>query len=209
MKPREKNGADGFTLVELLVALFIFALIASISMSFLYQTLDSKTVLEGRTAKLQELKLARQLIKMDLVSLVRRPTRGTYGDAPTLSFSGGQRGRGEPFLSLVRAGSGNPGSFQPKSNLQHVQYLLSGENLVRRVRLRLDPASATPVDDFIIMTGIERLEVQFLVGGLWQNRLGLGPAGASEFPTAISLNIESDTFGSLNQYFLIANGAQS
>lgn len=209
MIPGKHKGTEGFTLVELLVALFIFALIASISMSFLYQTLDSKTVLTERFAKLQELKLARQLIKMDMLSLVRRPTRGTYGDAPTSSFSGGQRGRTEPFLSLVRTGSGNPGSFQQKSNLQHIQYLLSGENLVRRVRLRLDPASATPVDDFILMTGIKQLDIKFLVGGLWQSRLGLNSVATRELPAAILLDIESDTFESLEQYFLVAKGASS
>ena len=199
-----QKSAEGFTLVELLVALFIFALVASISMSFLYQTLDSKTVLENRTAALQEFKVARALLKLDLLHLVQRPTRGTYGEAATPSFSAGLRRKAEPFLTLVRGGAGNPGGFQAKSQLQHVTYILKGSDLVRQVRSRLDPASATPVDDHVILKGVRRLDIKFLVEGRWQNRLVTTQGQGTEIPQAISLEMELSNFGKVTQAFLIA-----
>ena len=194
----------GFTLVELLVALFIFALVASISMGFLYQTLDSKAVLQERLDQLEKMKLARSIIKMDLLQMTRRPTRGIYGDPAMPAFQQHRNSTDQRnFLTLVRSGVSNPGSHVARSNLQHVSYSFQGGRLIRRARVRLDPTPRTPVREQVLLEGLRDLEIKFLVGGRWQSAATGAGDTDDVMPQAVSLRASSDRYGDIEQLFLL------
>ncbi len=192
---------DGFTLVELMVALVIFALIATTSATFLFQTLGSKQQLEDRTDAIGKLRVARTLLKMDLLQLSSRPVRGRYGDSAGASFHGGDARLGEPYLSLVRDGADNPDALLTRSTLEQVSYVIKGTSLVRRTSARLDPASNTPVQEKILLTGVKSASIRFLMNHEWTN--WLEPEGAaSVFPAAVSLTLDLEDIGPVEQIFL-------
>lgn len=192
---------DGFTLVELMVALVIFALIATTSATFLFQTLGSKQQLEDRTEAIGKLRVARTLMKMDLLQLSSRPVRGRYGDSASASFRGGDARFGDPFLSLVRYGAENPDALLTRSTLVQVSYALVGKSLIRRTSARLDPASNTPVQEKVLLTGVKSASIRFLINREWTNRLE--PEGAaSVFPAAVSLTLDLEDIGPVEQIFL-------
>ena len=207
MAPDQTSGNDaGFTLIELLVSLFIFALIASTSMAFLYQTLDSKKVIETRTAQIEELRIARTMMKMDLLQLSNRQTRGTYGEVGGAAFRGGiVRGEGT-FLRLVRRGVANPGGYARRPNMQYVSYALEGGRLIRRVRARLDPSAQTPVQEQVLLTGVSGLELSFLIDGRWEDRTTDEGRDKSPLPEAVSVTFTGKNFESINQLFLTLSG---
>lgn len=206
MTVQNHNSTDGFTLVELLVALFIFALVASLSMRFLYQTIESKTAIETRSEMLQEMRVARGFLKMDMLHIVYRPTRGRFGAIAKQSFDAETPKNGQAFLSFVRSGASNPGNYQPKSQLQHVSYLFKDKKLVRRTRARLDPSAETPVLEQVILSDITALKVRYYVDGFWQNRLVTSENGTVSLPKAVSMEITRDPYVKINNIFVVASG---
>jgi len=206
MKKQILKSSDGFTLVELLVALFVFALVASLSMRFLYQTIESKSAIETRSGMLQEMRVARTLLKMDMLHIVHRPSRGRFGAVPKQSFQVGQPKNGQPFLTFVRGGANNPGNYQPKSQLQHVSYLFKDKKLIRRVRARLDPSAETPTAEQTILSDISALGIQFHVDGFWQNRLAASASGIVSLPKAVSITFTREPHGKIEHTFVVAAG---
>jgi len=209
MSGQSYKSSEGFTLVELLVALFIFALVASLSMRFLYQTIESKEIIEVRSGALQEIRVARALLKMDMLHVVARPTRGRFGAVAKQSFKAETPKNGEPFLSFVRDGASNPGNYQSKSQLQHVSYFIKDQKLVRRSLARLDPSANTPAAEQVILSDITGLTVQYFVEGFWQNRLVVSPNGTVPLPDAVSMEITREPYGKTNHTFLLAAGGIS
>lgn len=70
----------GFTLLEMIVAIGIFAVIATISFASLNRFLDDQTRLESRLDDLNNLQMAFTIIQQDLQYLAQRPVRDGFGD---------------------------------------------------------------------------------------------------------------------------------
>jgi general secretion pathway protein J len=199
----DNHSAAGFTLVEVLVALFIFAIIASASTVALSSTLQSKEAIKERSEILTSLQLARATLKLDLLQSVIRPTRDAFGTYDNIGFSGIQNFPEEPFLKFVKRGWLNPTGLSARSNLQAVEYYLVGSNFVRRTLLRTDPTEQTPSNERILLTGIIGVNVEFLVDGTWQNQWFGDAFDDTRLPTAIALTLNSEEFGIIRQLFIV------
>src|ERR1700755_750329 len=69
----------GFTLLELLVAMFIAAIIFAMGYGAINQAVKSRTGLQEQQARLLELKTAIRIMEQDFVQLAPRPVRQTIG----------------------------------------------------------------------------------------------------------------------------------
>ena len=98
-----KRNISGFTLIEILVALFIFGIIGVVSGQLLTQTLSSHKALSLKGERLQELHRGMQILQRDILQFVDRPIRDGYGETRE-SFLIGLDGT----LELTRAGWRNP-----------------------------------------------------------------------------------------------------
>ena len=65
----------GFTLIEMLVALMIFGLIAAAGVSVMSFTVDNQELVRGRMEKLADFQRARALLKADLSQAADRRLR--------------------------------------------------------------------------------------------------------------------------------------
>ncbi|MEZ5671465.1 MAG: prepilin-type N-terminal cleavage/methylation domain-containing protein [Thiotrichaceae bacterium] len=72
---------NGFTLLELLIALSIFALIAMMAYSGLLSVLQVGAHVEQTSQQLMRLQLTFQRVNQDVTQLVYRPIRNEYGDS--------------------------------------------------------------------------------------------------------------------------------
>lgn len=77
----------GFTLLEMIVAIAIFGVIAAISYSALNNFLDARAHINAENDRLRALQSAFVLLEQDLRYAVNRPVRDNFGD-PEPAFTG-------------------------------------------------------------------------------------------------------------------------
>ena len=213
---RRTYTQKGLTLVEVMVALMVFALIAAACVYALQMGVNSREQLEAADADLKEVQLARILIKEDLAQVVNRSVRDSFGVAKPSAFAGGQitfGGRAEDdeeiLVEFVRGGWLNPNAQNPRSTLQHVQYIFTDGALVRRARLYLDETENADVIERVLFAELDDASADFLSG---QNRGELEWAdawpvsgAASGPPKAVRISLSSEKLGDLEQLFWIGD----
>lgn len=145
----------GFTLLELLIALAIFALIAVIA----YRSLLSVVQVEGQvkhtTQQLTQLQLTFQKLQQDLMQLRHRPIRNEYGDSVAAIQGAGQQ------LEFTRAGWRNP-LQQQRSQLQRVNYVLEQRTVWRTYWQVLDRTRDSRPQRTALLTEVDNFKLRFL-----------------------------------------------
>lgn len=190
----------GFTLVEMLVALLIFGLIAAASVAVMSFSIDNQQVVRSRTSELGDFQRARALLVADLQQAAPRRTREEVGGGVRPAFAGG----GETALfSLVRRGWDNPDAA-PRASLQYVEYAIEDGALVRRARTALDGAALGPPQ--VLIEHVKSAEVAFLTRGEWLPAWSSSPA--TPLPEAVRLDLDADSTGQVRQLFLLPGGAR-
>ncbi len=187
-----------FTLVELLVALAIFAIMALMS----YRTLDSvflaRQHLSGETARMRDVALLFARLDDDFVALLDRPARNAdnlLDDA--LRLTALLPGADDATLVFTRSGfaGGNGMSAVP----QRVGYRVKDSVLELVLWTSLDNAPRTAPRAHPALTGVREAKWRAMDGGgSWQNVWRSTPVGtsgaspaiaASLFPAALELSI--------------------
>ena len=196
--------AAGFTLIEMMVALLVFALLSAVGVGVMAYAADNQGVIQSRMDRLGEFQRARGLLQADLAQAAVRRVRGRDGTAARNSFVGRTDGAGrdgEPLLALVRRGWANPDG-EPRASLQYVEYRIVDGQLERASRAALDgAATGTPQ---VLLTGIREASIEYHHRGRW-NRGWAG--GAEAMPDAVRLTLELAGLGRIEQVFLLPGSA--
>lgn len=137
--------ARGFTLMEVLVALAIFAIIGAASARLLRDAVTQSQSLGTREAALAALVRSLFIFEQDVQQWVARPVRDRFGDPlPALALSAGE-------LVLTRAGrrgeQGLEKDAPARGELQRVAWRLENGELTRRYWPVLDQLPETEARD--------------------------------------------------------------
>lgn len=208
----------GVTLVELLLALLIFALLSSAGVYALRLAIDGQAQFARYDDTIADWQTGRALIRRDLAQIALRPVRNEFGEAAAGVMVGGETLRfsrrlvdGElPLVGFVRRGWINPGAAEPRSELQYVEYVLVGDRLVRRFRPYLDDATNQPRFERTLFSDIVSAEINYLIGettrGLdWVDRWPGPGADPATVPRAIRLTMTTPRLGEIEQLFWIGD----
>ena len=187
----------GFTLVEMLAALFVFGLVSAAGALVMGSTLDGQTAVRSRMEQLGALQRTRMLLKADLAQLSTRRTRDATGVQASGAFVGGQPSDDAPFMMLVRHGWANPGAAQ-RPSVQRVDYRLSEGRLERITRAALDGAPAGQPQ--ILLEGVDQLQVSYLNRGVWSP--GWTAVPGVELPQAVRIAFRVEGLGRFEQVLL-------
>lgn len=127
----------GFTLVEMLVALTIFALLSAAGVGLLRSSVDTQSAVEGKLSDLAAAARLRTLLANDLVQVMDRPTRQSGGrEAPAfIGLPGEMRFVRGGWIDLADAA---------RPELQGVRWSISGSRLERAARRALDGSGEQP-----------------------------------------------------------------
>lgn len=202
--PRRAASSCGFTLVEVMVALGVFAFVAALALGALQAGLTARDQLGERAGLLADLQRLRAVLRADLAQPAMRPVRDEFGGTSPVSFAGGAGLSGEPILAFVRHGWANPGGLQARASLQHVSWLIEEDRLIRRTRPLLDPVPDTPVIDQVMIEGVRLRALAFYGGGRWQPRWLAGQPPDARLPQAVALTLEIAGIGDIRSLFLAA-----
>jgi general secretion pathway protein J len=129
-----RTAERGFTLVEMLVSLTIFALLSAAGAGILRASVTTQSAVDERLAEASAVGRLHALLSADLGQAVLRPTRGPGGERPAFSGSGSE-------LELVRAGWINPDG-DARSTLQRVDWQMAQDGLARVGHEALDGEDA-------------------------------------------------------------------
>lgn len=184
---------SGFTLVEMLVALFILGLVASAGAGLLMGATGAGQQVRDQEARVRQLDIAQALMRNDISAMTSRAVQEDDGFGEALNLLGESAPSAEPLLQFVRADWLNPNDA-PRSNLQAVTYRLSDGALVRTARLRPDATTGTPVSQRVLLNGISRIDAGFMRGGEWSSEWNVSRRTSAQIlPDLIRLKIVFET----------------
>ena len=190
----------GFTLVEVLVALAIFALIGGAGALVLSQAIDNRFAIKAATDRIADLQRARALMRSDIGQAVGRRTRTPTGrPIPQPMVTGA--GTSEPLLVLTRAGWSNPGD-DARPSLQRVEYRVVEDRLERRTSRFLDGSRPGPPQ--VLYRGVRAARVAFIRDGAEAPAYLASPD--RPLPDAVRLMLDLDGYGAVDQLFLVGRG---
>ena len=175
---------NGFTLVEMLIALVIFALIAGSALMLLRFSVDAEAASRTKT---QEISAARRFLSVwnaDLAQAVPRPARDSAGVAGAAL----EAPVGAPDGVILRLTRGGWSNFDgaPRPSLQRVEYRWQGGKLARAGYPFLDGARAGSAALLADSPAPPQLRFRTRDGN-WQDRWE--PQRSAELPVAIELNL--------------------
>lgn len=191
----------GFTLIEVIVAVAIAAIVAVMGFEAMQGALKSRERLKEHAARLQSLQYTMRTFVQDLSQLSARPVREPLGAEYQPAVEGGTE-----FL-FTRAGWTNPVGVE-RSTLQRVRYVVRDNKLYREYWLVLDAQLEPQPIPRLLLDGVLNFKVRYMdVGRTWQDiwppaaqagaQLTLRELGRR--PLAIELTLETKDFGVLTR----------
>jgi general secretion pathway protein J len=196
------NRDYGFTLLEILIALTIFALLATITSSSLYYAFSTRTKVNLQADRLNTLQLAISIIQQDTSQIIDRAIRGNEMRLfPTLV--------GQPeYMEFSRDGIINPKSLDKRSTLKRVAITCLDGTLIHRTWNSLDPIDRNKYQDRVLIDNIDSCHFNYLNHNLqslpeWREQALDEEQKKEVFPTALQLNLKLKDWGEINLLFII------
>lgn len=195
----------GFTLLELLVAMFIAAVMFAIGYGAINQAMNNHNGLQEQQARLLEVQTAMRVLEQDVVQLAPRPIRQPVGDGYLPALIGQDDPNSQPVLQLTRGGWNNPNGVQ-RPGMQRVAYFLEKNTLRREYWNVLDPTLQNTTMKRDLLTHVKAVTFRFMdVSRQWQTRwppttVAGGTAQESELrirPIAIEITLDTEDWGKL------------
>lgn len=197
---RARDG--GFTLVELLVALAIFAILSVLAYGGYNAGVLSHEKARTSMERLESLQTTMRLLTQDFEQMSPRPVRDVLGDGRLPALSADKRE--EYLFSLTRAGWTNPAGL-PRPTLQRVSYLLDPDGkLIRQYFNVLDATLANEPVRRELIDKVESVTVRYLDSQKqWQDQwppLNAPPVTvARSRPVAVEIRLELEDFGEITR----------
>ena len=191
----------GFTLLEVLIAIAIFAFLALGTYRMLASVLASDETTRRHELQLRELQRAFAVLEQDLAQVGPRPIRDAFGEPrPALV------GDAEPAaMEFSRLGLRNP-LGAPRSAWQRVRWELLGSTLQRSYWTVLDQAVDSQPLPQKVLTEVRSLELRYLDSqGNWQTEWpsaqddGDSKSRLEQVPRAVEIRLEHARYGLLTR----------
>lgn len=200
---RRKN-AQGFTLIEVLVAIAVFASLSLAAYQVVNQVQLSNAQSLEKTARLQELQRALVFMDNDFRQMALRKTRSD-GDAPSdklLQYDDYLLDSDGKGVIFSRLGWQNPQQIFPRGEVTKVGYRIRNEKL-ERVWWRYSdtPAGQKPLSR-PVLSQVESISMTFFDGNAWVKEWNK----SKQLPGAVSMVLTLKDYGEVERIYLTVAG---
>jgi general secretion pathway protein J len=193
---------SGFTLIEMLLASVIFALVGLASFSILSAVLDSNDLSKETTLELNGVQRAFFWMERDFLQATKRQVRVDGEAASDKIFIGGDlimESQGGA-VAFTHDGWRNPAMILPRAEIQSVSYRMFEDKLERSFFNYPDPVTGEEPKRQILLENVESLAFEYYSTDGWGNvweQAGL--------PRAVKIAIETKALGKIERIFLLTD----
>jgi general secretion pathway protein J len=154
-----RSAQAGFTLVELLLAIAISALVAALAYAGLSTAIGASAGMQVQVRQLSDIQRALNILEEDLLQVRPRAITNGFGSQEA-AFRGGVFQ--DALLEFTRGGFGNPQGLA-RSELQRVRYVLADGRLWRQSWPVLDRvAENQPPQSVLLLENVAAVQPGFL-----------------------------------------------
>ena len=197
MKPKK----SGFTLIEVLIALMIFAFVAVMTSIGLRNITSSQTILSARNTTISDVQLAMSLMQQDLTQMVNRSATVNGEPQTALLANAGA-------ISFTTANNPNIGGAFAHSDLFRVKYFTNNQGLVRQINLFVDATNKSQPINEVILPGATDLSFKFInstgqILSYWYSQItnSLMQANPNPLPQGVVVDITVKGIGKIQRVF--------
>ena len=186
------------TLIEVMIALFIFAIISVIAITSLRSVLLQQEAIQARQQSLQQLSRAQLQIQEDVEQAINRPIRLSNGTlVGAFVAENTQRFELTHFQTNV--------TQEPRAQLQRVRYVWSKGQLLRITWPNLDQVSPQKENIRVLLEDAQQLQMTYIDAQghavpTWNS------LAQDTMPSAVKIQWLATTGGALEWWFLLGNG---
>ncbi len=172
----------GFTLLEILIALSIFSIMAVVSTTALYNIFHTQDAINKESMKLSQLQLAFIRLERDITQIVNRPIE--------LASS---------HMEFSTFGQSNPLGISQNSSLTRIKYDFQNKQLIRYSKPNAQIITPQKANKEVLLNDINSLSLHFLddkyqLQSVWYPRY---------LPRAVRVDIDSEYFGKISRFFAL------
>ena len=196
------SRAGGFTLLEVLLALVVFAGLSMTAYQVLQGVLKNDEITRSKVERLADVQRAVSTLERDFTQIIPRATR-TDGETSSKVVFQSVRYQMESddwSLLFVRTGWLNPGGMLVRSQLQKVGYRLRDNKLERLSFLYLDPVIGTEPTVTTVLDRVEGFKLRFFNGTAWLDEW----TNTATLPFGLEVELQLKDYGKIRRLFLIA-----
>ncbi|MEH6822969.1 MAG: type II secretion system minor pseudopilin GspJ [Motiliproteus sp.] len=206
----------GFTLIEMLVAVSLLALLGLASALALNSALRSQTIIGVKQDALEQLQRTQRLLSRDLQQLLLRPSRDVSGnplDIDLIAYPQPDTSNNGLILQFFKTGRRLLNQASPSSRLEQVRYRVEDEQLLRETTTLLDPSGSIPWHSGVLLTDISEIDLRFFHRQQWHSQWPplnqtIGAAATTrQLPAAIEIRWQTPNFVDVSQLILIPGGS--
>ena len=199
----QQQHHKGFTLIEIVVALAVFAIVGTMAFGGLNAILKQQGALTERSDQIKELQIALKYLERDASQIVSRSVRDQFGDIQPAFSAPPFADNESSFVTFTYSGLRNPAGLT-RSSLQRISYEISENQLIRHTWTRLDGIINEESRDSIILEDIEDVEWLFLNdGNTWVEQWP--PINVQQsntlLPRALSISFTHAAWGEITRIF--------
>ncbi|WP_445946895.1 type II secretion system minor pseudopilin GspJ [Shewanella sp.] len=201
---KNNRRSGGFTLLEMLIAVAIFAMLGVAANSVLSTVMRNDEVTSDFAKRLKSLQQGFGAIERDLGQIVARTPRLLDGSRDNGVFQYGTNILDSESESLVffRLGWLNPAGILPRGTLQSVAYVVQEGRLERWYYPYPEPDSGAEPLKNVIIDKVLSVEYAFFSGDKWQKQVA-----NTQLPQGIAIKVEVEGLGVIERKFLLPKGA--
>lgn len=196
---KQSKKMMGFTLLEILIALFIFSILSLMMASGLHNIINFQSRVESKAQDLRELQFTLLLMSLDLEQAVNRPIYNADGKEEA-AFLGT-----ESSFSLTHLGYAKATGNLLANDLQRSGYFLTGQTLSRITWPVLDQAPTTVSESRVILHNVEAIAFEYLApdGRFYKVWPPATNSNVGALPRAVRVYLSLGVRGKMSQLYLI------
>lgn len=196
---------NGYTLIEVMIALMVFAIIATISASVMYHVFDIRKRVALQANQLGELQLAIALLEHDTTQFVPRTVSSNMSHTFS-SFTGQHQ-----YMEFTRGGLQNPNSVAQRSSLKRVAYLCRHQQLIRRSWDMLDSPDRHEYEDKILLENLSACFFEYVSSNKeilaeWRAYTVGENQKTQATPSGVQVTINPAGWGNMTLLFVVMEG---